>query len=59
MVLNSTELIILFVGCLVSFIVSIIVIKFLMNYIRKHDFKIFGYYRIVLGALVLLYFIIK
>lgn len=58
-VFSSTELIILFVGCIVSFIVSIIVIKFLMNYIRKHDFKIFGYYRIVLGALVLLYFIIK
>jgi len=39
-----------------AFIVSIIIIKFLMGYIKKHDFKIFGYYRIVLGAAVLLYF---
>ena len=46
-------------GCLVSFIVSVLVIRFLMNYIRKHDFKVFGYYRIVLGIIVLLYFLIK
>lgn len=59
LVFKASELIILGVGCLVSFIVSIIVIKFLMNYIRKHDFKVFGYYRIALGILVLLYFIIK
>ncbi|MCX4364211.1 MAG: undecaprenyl-diphosphate phosphatase [Bacilli bacterium] len=55
-VFEATELIILGVGCLVAFLVSVIVIRFLMNYIRKHDFKIFGYYRIVLGILVLLYF---
>ena len=53
---TMTELIILLVGMIVSFVVSIIVIKFLMNYIKKHDFKIFGYYRIVLGILVLIYF---
>ncbi len=58
-VFNANELIILGVGCLVSFIVSILVIRFLMNYIRKHDFKVFGYYRIVLGIIVLLYFFIK
>ena len=52
------ELVVLLTGCLVAFIVSLFVIKFLMNYIRKHDFKIFGYYRIVLGVLVLLYFLI-
>lgn len=57
-VFKASELIILAVGCLVSFIVSVLVIRFLMNYIRKHDFKAFGYYRIALGLLVLLYFII-
>lgn len=58
-VFNANELIVLGVGCLVSFVVSILVIRFLMNYIRKHDFKVFGYYRIVLGIIVLLYFFIK
>lgn len=47
----------LFVGMLVAFIVSLFVIKFLMGYIRKNDFKAFGYYRIVLGIVVLAYFI--
>ena len=56
-IFQTGELIILGVGCLVAFIVSILVIKFLMNYIRKHDFKVFGYYRIILGILVLLYFL--
>ena len=53
----ASDLILLGIGCLVAFIVSILIIKFLMNYIRKHDFKVFGYYRIVLGILVLAYFI--
>lgn len=56
-VFSSNELIILGVGCLVAFVVSILIIKFLMNYIRKHDFKVFGWYRIVLGILILGYFI--
>lgn len=56
LVFKASELIILGIGCLVAFIVSILVIKFLMNYIRKHDFKVFGYYRIILGIIVLLYF---
>lgn len=58
--LNYTpiEVVILIVGCLVAFFVSVFAIKFLMSYIKKHDFKVFGYYRIVLGVLVLLYFII-
>ncbi|MCR5469050.1 MAG: undecaprenyl-diphosphate phosphatase [Lachnospiraceae bacterium] len=47
---------ILLVGCVVAFAVSIFVIRFLMSYIKKHDFKVFGYYRIILGILVLLYF---
>ena len=50
---TSIELIILLLGMLVSFLVSILVIKFLMNYIKKHDFKVFGYYRIILGIIVL------
>lgn len=53
---QASELILLGVGCLVAFVVSILIIKFLMNYIRKHDFKVFGWYRIVLGILVLAYF---
>lgn len=54
---TSTELIILLLGMFVSFIVSMFVIKFLMNYIKKHDFKVFGYYRIALGIIVLVYFL--
>lgn len=49
---TSIELIILLVGMLVSFLISVLVIKFLMNYIKKHDFKVFGYYRIILGIIV-------
>lgn len=56
-VFNAMELLLLGVGCLVAFIVSVLIIKFLMSYIRKHDFKVFGWYRIVLGILVLAYFI--
>lgn len=50
------EIIVLAVGMLVSFLVSIFVIKFLMDYIKKHDFRVFGYYRIILGIIVLAYF---
>ena len=53
---TGTELAILLVGMMTAFVVSILVIKFLMDYIKKHDFKVFGWYRIVLGLLVLLYF---
>ena len=55
-VFNGSELLILAVGCVVAFIVSILVIRFLMAYIKKHDFTVFGYYRIVLGLMVLGYF---
>ena len=54
---TSAEIAILVVGMLVSFIISMFVIKFLMNYIRKHNFKVFGYYRIILGIIVLAYFL--
>ncbi len=53
---SSAEIIILAVGCVVAFLVSVIVIKFLMSYIKKKDFKLFGWYRIVLGIIVLAYF---
>ena len=53
------ELMILLVGTVVSFIVSMIAIRALMNYVRKHSFSAFGWYRIVLGAVVLVYFVIK
>ena len=56
---TGMELAILLIGMFVSFVVSILVIKFLMNYIKKHDFKVFGYYRIILGIMVLAYFFIK
>ena len=50
------EWLVLGVGSVVAFVVSVIVIKFFMDYIKKNDFKAFGYYRIVLGIIVLLYF---
>ena len=53
---TGTEAIILIVGTLVSFVVSILAIKFLMGYIKKHNFKVFGWYRIALGIVVLLFF---
>lgn len=55
---SAQELFILGVGTLVSFVVSILAIKFLMGYIKKHDFRVFGWYRIVLGVVVMLYFTI-
>lgn len=53
---TSLELAVLATGMIVAFVVSMLVIKFLMGYIKKHDFKVFGWYRIVLGAIVLGYF---
>lgn len=53
---TSQELLILFAGMAVAFAVSVLAIKFLMSYIKKHDFTAFGWYRIVLGAAVILYF---
>lgn len=54
---TGAEIGILIVGCITAFIVSIFAIKFLMQYIKKNDFKAFGWYRIILGILVLAYFI--
>ena len=56
---TGIELAILLVGTIVSFLVSIFVIKFLMSYIKKHNFKVFGYYRIILGIIVLAFAFLK
>ena len=53
---TGMEAAILLTGMIVAFLVSVFVIRFLMDYIKKHDFKVFGWYRIVLGILVILYF---
>lgn len=55
---SGMELAVLIVGTLTSFIVSVVAVKFLMNYVRKHDFSAFGYYRIALGVVVVIYFLI-
>lgn len=53
---TATELSLLLIGTVVSFVVSLFALRFLMNYVKKHDFKVFGWYRIALGLAVLLYF---
>lgn len=53
---TSLELALLLIGTVVSFVVSLFVLRFLMGYIKKHDFKVFGWYRIALGVVVLVYF---
>lgn len=54
---GSPEIILLSIGTVVSFVVSILAIKFLMGYIKKHDFKVFGWYRIILGTIILIYWL--
>ena len=56
---TGTEIGVLLIGCIVSFLVSFVVIRGLMEYVRKHSFRVFGFYRIALGILVLVYFLIK
>ena len=55
--MSPAEFFLLIIGMVVAFFVSVLVIKFLMDYIKKHDFQVFGWYRIILGILVLIYFI--
>ena len=55
---TTAELLLLVIGMLVAFVVSMLTIKFLMSYIKKHDFKAFGWYRIILGIIVLIYFMV-
>ena len=57
--LTSTEIMVLIVGTVTAFIVSLVVIRFLMNFVRKHSFESFGWYRIVLGIIVLGYNFVK
>ena len=58
-ILNSQNLTVLITGMAVAYVVSMVSIKFLMNYVKKHDFKSFGWYRIILGVVILGYFLIK
>lgn len=53
--LSGLEIAVLLIGMIVAFLVSVLAIRFLMNFVKKHDFKVFGYYRIILGAIVLIY----
>lgn len=55
---TASEMGILLTGMVTAFVVSVLAIKFLMGYIKKHDFKVFGWYRIALGVIVLSYFLI-
>ena len=57
--LSLTEWVVILTGTLVSFAVSMVVIKFLMNFVRRHSFESFGWYRIALGAVLIVYYIIK
>ena len=56
---TGAEFGLLMLGCVVSFVVSVVAIKFLMSYIKKNDFKVFGYYRIVLGGLIVIISVIQ
>ena len=56
---TGTEIAVLLLGMATAFVVSVLVIKFLMSYIKKKDFKLFGWYRIVLGAVIILYTLLK
>ena len=58
-IMTSSEWGILIVGMAVAYIVSLLTVKFLMDYVRKHDFKAFGIYRIVLGVIVIVYFTLQ
>ena len=57
-VFTGMELAILVVGMVVAFVVSVVVIRFLMDYVKRNDFKVFGWYRIVLGIVVIAYFML-
>lgn len=57
--LGASQIYVLAIGFIVSFVVALVVIKFFMSYVQKHNFKIFGWYRIVLGIIIIAYFLIK
>lgn len=58
-VLDFSQLIILMIGFVVSFLVALAIVKFLINFVQKHNFKVFGYYRIILGIIIILYLLVK
>ena len=55
-VMTGNEWALLAIGMIVAYLVSLAAVKFLVNYVRKHDFKVFGWYRIALGIIVIAYF---
>ena len=57
LVFTCSEIILLLIGAISAFVTSLLVVRFLMNYIKKHDFKVFGFYRIILGLTILVLFI--
>lgn len=57
--ITTPQLLVLTIGFLVSFVVALAVIKFLINYVQKNNFKIFGYYRIILGIIIIAFFLVK
>jgi undecaprenyl-diphosphatase len=59
LIMSSQEIVILAVGFFSAFFVALAVIKLFINYIKRHDFKLFGYYRLALGALIVVYFLLK
>lgn len=56
--MTGGEVAVLLTGMIVAYIISMVSIKFLMNYVKKHDFKVFGWYRIILGIVVTAYFVL-
>ena len=59
LVMSGVEVVVLIVGVVSAFVVSVFAIKFLIGYIKKHDFEVFGWYRIIVGVIVLVYFLFK
>ena len=57
--LNAENIMVLLTGMVVAYVISMVSIKFLMNYVKKHDFKSFGWYRIILGVVITAYFLMK
>jgi undecaprenyl-diphosphatase len=58
-VLSGNQIVLLVIGFVTSFVVALVAIKFLINYIKNHNFKVFGWYRIILGALIIIYFLAR
>ena len=57
--ITSTELVVLIVGTLTAFLVSLVVVKFLMSFVKRHSFEAFGWYRIAIGVILIIYALVK